>query len=237
MYKTATVLALTFFSLNALSQVPNSADITVSGRVTPGACSLTLGGGGMANFGVLSSGLVKTYQFASDPERYVSPDSEKKTLPLAVSCDSPTKMALSFTDNRVSSVSGFPDTIRWGLGTYVYPGGVEAKIGSYNIHYLTNIFVKATTASAAAVPGGALFTDGAATSSSSWVGPVSHENAYIPAGKSMAFIFSPGTSTPDRMTEIKMDLKIQLELLRTVVDSATTDIILDGSGTVTLVII
>jgi type 1 fimbria pilin len=103
---THTLLALAIASAavatpNALAQ---SADLTIIGTILPGACNITLGSNGVADYGDLRS---------SSLSQTGSTELEAKELSVTVSCDSAVRFAMQGVDNTGDSsfVTG-----RYGLG-------------------------------------------------------------------------------------------------------------------------
>lgn len=127
-FKKLSLAAGVFGSLMATAfaaQAGTSATMTITGIVTPSACSVALSGGGILDFGPVhvdalpSSG---TYTMAP------------KTIDTVVDCqDAEQGVALSFVDNRINTVATHTDegttaTTAFGLGT-----AEGIKIGSYGI--------------------------------------------------------------------------------------------------------
>lgn len=210
--------------------------LAVSGTIGVTACTLSLSGGGVANFGALTAHDVQTAPVTDDlgVSRYVV--GITKTVTMTVLCPTAAKVALSFVDNRATSASpsAAVNIYRLGLGTYTVPGGVAANIGSYYL-YAPTINVKATAAAVAAAPASRLYTAGAASSTSIWHKAADSETNYIAVGNSLGFATTATSTTPDSLVSIVGDLDMRIELLTATVNSATTTITLDGSTTVTLV--
>lgn len=236
MFKKLLITAAVLASAAAHAQVAGSAGFTVTGSIVPGPCALTLSGSGIAAYGTLSTAQLKSNTLLPNPPRYAMPASANKKLNLSVVCTTPSKVALEFVDNRVASVDGFVDSVRWGLGTYTPAGGTAQKIGSYNINY-TNTTIKATSASVAVAPGKSMFMTGEASAGGTWTAPLINEAAYLPPGKSLGLAALAAATTPDSVAEIKMEMSFSIEPLQSVVDAATSAITLDGSGTVTLIVL
>lgn len=235
MFKKLLITAAVLASAAAHAQIAGSTGFTVTGSIVPSPCTLTLSGSGIAAFGAVSSGSVIANGInGTTPVHYTIPGS--KILNLLVTCPTPSKMALEFTDNRLSSLDGNPDGLRWGVGTYTPTGGTPKNIGSYNITYL-NTTIKATPTGIAVAPLRSLFQTGVATTGGTWVGPLVGENVAIPPGKSLALAALPTATTPDSLVEIKMEMVFIVEPVKAVVDAATSAITLDGSGTVTLIVL
>jgi len=100
-------LASTLLALSALHTAPAlaGADLSVTGRIQPGACSLALSNGGAIDLGTISRKDLK----ASDKTRFLRDD-----VTLAIDCQTPTKVAIKAINNRENVVDrGEP---AYGLG-------------------------------------------------------------------------------------------------------------------------
>lgn len=236
MFKKLLVTAAVLASAAAQAQIAGSVGFTVTGTIVPSPCALTLSGNGIAAFGTLSTAHIKSGTSISSPDRYLTNVSEAKKLTLSVICSTPSKVALEFEDNRISSTSGVADSVRWGLGNYTPAGGAAQKIGAYTVNF-SNTTIKATTASPAIVAAKIMYMTGAATAAGTWSAPLTNEASFLPPGKSLGLAALAAATTPDSLAEIKMEMSIGLEPLKSVVDTATSSITLDGSGTVTLIVL
>ena len=215
-----------------------TASVTVSGSITPGTCTMSLGGGGAAAFGKLDRTTVKSWPIAGVPARFLSPTPQNVSL--LVNCSTPTKMAIRVTDNRAATASPgiTTDPASYGLGTYTAPGGTAQNIGIFAIDH-SDLKIKATTAATAAAPAVTLISAGLATATSTWAAAtaaapgnpvVNFLSAY-----SFGFSTSAAAATPDSLVSIAGNLKVSIQPIVTVVDSSTTNIVLDGSATVSLI--
>ena len=111
-----TVLAL---SVNT-AMAAQSIDIKVTGKIIPSSCTPAFpSGGGIADFG--------TMKVASLNSTSVTPLTERKEIPVSITCEEDTRVAVKFTDAREASsptadipfysFSGSPQ-FAFGLGTY-----------------------------------------------------------------------------------------------------------------------
>ncbi len=96
------------------AQATNVAQLVVRGTITPTSCNLSLGGGGIIDYGTIRSGELS--QTAFNPR-------EEKTTSLSVNCGStPAKFALALTDLQASSKvtgilgAGYTEAQNFGLG-------------------------------------------------------------------------------------------------------------------------
>ncbi|QHI98724.1 DUF1120 domain-containing protein [Xylophilus rhododendri] len=222
--------------LGAQAQARSSTGWTVIGTITPSPCVLTLSGGGVADFGPISTGTIKTWPVETNPQRYSGLDANVvRSLDLHVGCTSPTRFALSFVDNRAGTVSGpAGQGYSYGLGSYTSPSGPVENIGRYVVSF-TKLVVKATTSADAIAPQGAFLTDGAATAASTWTRATGNDDIFLPSGKSLGFTSLPVDTAPGALADVSGPIDFSFEPLQAVVDGATSDILLDGSATITLI--
>lgn len=96
------------------AQATNVAQLVVRGTITPAACNLSLGGGGIIDYGTIRSGELS--QTAFNPR-------EEKTTSVAVNCGTtPAKFALALTDlqagSKVTGIlgTGYTEAQNFGLG-------------------------------------------------------------------------------------------------------------------------
>ena len=106
-----------------------SIDIKVTGKILPSSCTPAFpSGGGIADFG--------TMKVASLNSTSVTPLTETKEIPVTITCEEATRVAVKFTDSRDDSsptesikmgngFSGSPNSV-FGLGMYN-----DKKIGAY----------------------------------------------------------------------------------------------------------
>ncbi|MCU6252347.1 DUF1120 domain-containing protein [Enterobacter cloacae] len=106
-----------------------SIDIKVTGKILPSSCTPAFpSGGGVADFG--------TMKVASLNSTSMTPLTEMKEIPVAITCEEATRVAVKFTDSRDDSsptenvvmgngFTGSPSTV-FGLGMYN-----DKKIGAY----------------------------------------------------------------------------------------------------------
>ncbi|WP_223450544.1 MULTISPECIES: DUF1120 domain-containing protein [unclassified Pseudomonas] len=98
----------------------SSTDLTVTGLITPNACTPTLSDGGIVDHGKLS---------AKDLHLDKPTPLPTKTLQLAVNCDAATAFRLLPTDNRLGTVGANHD---FGLG---FING-DQKLGSFYVRFM-----------------------------------------------------------------------------------------------------
>ncbi|CAI8943417.1 Protein GltF [Pseudomonas sp. IT-P44] len=99
----------------------SSTDLTVTGLITPNACTPTLSGGGLVDHGKFS---------AKDLNQDNPTPLPDETLQLAVNCDAPNAFRLIPTDNRFGTGDG---NYNFGLG---HINGNQ-KLGSFDVRIMT----------------------------------------------------------------------------------------------------
>ncbi|QHI98725.1 DUF1120 domain-containing protein [Xylophilus rhododendri] len=222
--------------LLAQAQVRSSTGWSVAGTITPSPCVLTLTGGGVADFGPLSTATVKAWPVKSDPARYSGIDANvSRSMNLSVSCTSSTRFALSFVDNRAGTMSGpAGQGYSYGLGGYAPPGEPVVNIGRYVVNF-SNLYVGRSPGDSLSKFKAAFLADGAATPSSTWTQATGLDAVYLPAGKSLGFTADAFDTAPGALARVLGGLVFMFEPLKAVVDGATSDMSLDGSATITLI--
>lgn len=101
-----TLLGAMLLASSASAFAASSVDLTVTGLITPSACTPTLANGGVVDHGKISAKDLKVDIFTT---------LETKTVQLNVNCDAATLMALEPQDNRPGSAIG-STTSNFGLG-------------------------------------------------------------------------------------------------------------------------
>lgn len=235
--KAAAVLATAAaLQAHAQAQTAPTANLTVVGAITPSACSIMLENSGNASFGSFSADTVQKWTPLDGPARYSGLESKQFTnLGLTVNCDGPTKFALSFVDNKLSTVAGpAGQGYSFGLGTYQTGSGSSLNVGRYVVQY-DQLIVSPLAGTAAARPAVTLLTTGAAGPGSPWQAATGNEAIYLPSGKSVAFNTLAGSTTPGALVSLTGSLRFAIEPLKSVIDSATAEVPLNGSATITLI--
>ncbi|WP_102946835.1 DUF1120 domain-containing protein [Stenotrophomonas sp. VV52] len=116
-------LSNTLFALMLVSAAPGalaqSADLSITGNIFPGACTVTLGGGGVADLGD-----IRTDTLSHDTTTELAP----VDMSLGVVCESPVRFAFVGVDNAIDSTLV---ENQYGLG--LTPAG--EKIGGADIRF------------------------------------------------------------------------------------------------------
>jgi type 1 fimbria pilin len=121
MKKSLSTLCVALLLGGASSAFASSTDLTVTGIITPAACTPNLAGGGVVDFGKIS---------AKDLNPTASTRLPVRTIELTVKCDAATQVALQLADMRAGSASR-PGNDYFGLGLI---NGNE-KLGFYQLTF------------------------------------------------------------------------------------------------------
>lgn len=205
-----TLLALAISASAAVAPTASaqSADVSMAGRILPGACVVQLGGGGVADLGDIR---------ADSLNADVTTLLESVTLPMTVACDSEVRFAFQGMDNNNES-SAVP--YRYGLGM---TSGDE-KIGS------ANVLVADVTADG--VPGfGTLSADGGET----WNDSNEGGNFSLTMTDLLGFTKEPGTADgPAAIKDIQGSVKVIAQIQPTNELTLTEEVQVNGSVTINL---
>jgi len=198
-----------------------SANLSVTGTITPEACAVTLGNGGVVDYGALSAVTVKAYPATGSTNLvYTAPT---KTISLDVTCSAPTAVALNWTDNRAASKIAVDanDVSRFGLGTQG-----STNIGNYLIGF-GSLQYKATSAGTLTGPAGYLTR--AKNTTGAWTTTTS---VLVNLANAMGFKQAAADTAPPAIAQIAGNLIVYGEFSKSLVDAATSAITLNGSSTV-----
>ncbi|MNJ48387.1 hypothetical protein D3C77_435800 [compost metagenome] len=112
------VLSLSLVAALAATQAfASTVEMTVTGTITPSACTPTLSNNGVVDYGLVHAESLDNFQL---PDR---------TLTLSVSCSAETSIAVIATDNR-SGTASTPGDVYFGMGTYA-----TKPIGRYSMAF------------------------------------------------------------------------------------------------------
>lgn len=208
------VSALVFaasLSMATAALAQSTADISVSGTLTPAACMPTLAGGGNFNFGNIS---VQDL----DQEAYTSFRSAPRQL--SVACNAPTRFALRVIDGRAGT-QPIVTIDNFGLGL----SGVE-RIGEY--HLVTKSYSADGNASIDVVTS----SDGGA----SWViTPQEEFRLFNTNGANLTGIAVAGGGEPSAIGTLTADLIVQMAIAPAKSLTLTSEVNIDGAATLEVV--
>jgi type 1 fimbria pilin len=205
-----TLLALAISATAAIVPTASaqSADVSMSGRIFPGACVVQLGGGGIADLGD-----IRAETLNAESTTLLDPVS----VPMTVACESAVRFAFQGVDNNNDSSSV---AYRYGLG--LTPA--DEKIGS------ANVLVADVTADG--VSGfGTLSSDGGDT----WNDSNAGGNFSLTMTDLLGFTKEQDTATgPAAIKDLQGTVKVIAQIQPTDELTLTEDVQVNGSVTVNL---
>jgi type 1 fimbria pilin len=203
-----------------------TATLTVTGKLTPGACTVSFVGGGSIDYGDIAAASLSSSAYTALTE---------KTKSLSVACGSLTNAYVSVTDSRSANVindapmqtalGGAEGTQLYGLGT---TNGGKTNIGAYTIKMgpATTTDLAGTSTTQAAVL--------SSTDKSTW--SASSAAVFMTAGG--ATYYSTGASaagsTPVQAKTFAFPLTVKAALNNTTNMPVTSNVALDGLATFTV---
>ncbi|MBD9614778.1 DUF1120 domain-containing protein [Pseudomonas sp. PDM02] len=194
---TMAIIALT----SPLSFAASSTDLTVTGLITPNACTPSLSSDGIVDYGKIP---------AKDLKQNTSTPLEERTLTLGVKCDGPTPFALFAKDNRAGS-STFPSSVYFGLGKI----NETQNLGGYLLTMIN-----------AVADGEAVQTIKSVDGKNDW-----KAQFFMWPGQymSVAAISNPGLPIP--IQDLTLELGITTSIARADGLDLTNEVLIDGSAT------
>ncbi|KVQ28097.1 hypothetical protein WL99_28530 [Burkholderia cepacia] len=235
--------ASTAFAASSGTPVASSATgtLAVTGALVPGTCSVTLQGGGKADFGTISSASLN----ASSTTGTALPTSP--AIPMTVSCSAPTQIAFRILDNRASSLasitSGSNVTLQLNSGTVANCAGPCARYLAYGLGTVsgtnnTAVGVYSITADTFAVDGNAGIAGATyGADSKGNFGPYSQAaavQAYSQPAAYWTWVASKTATAPTMGQVFTANLYVTPTINNTSALPLNTNIPLDGSATVTI---
>lgn len=202
-----------------------AAELKVIGSIIPGACDITLGNGGIVDFGAQSKTV--TMALAQIVGHYAP---ASKSLPFTLTCSAPTPLAISVADNKSTTLSLLGDSTdpyRYGLGLTG-----SSKIGAYTIGHTDFLIVK-TAGGAVEVPAGLLARPIASAATAPFA-IAGLDAIYFGPSNALAFSGDRASLVPIALVGVKGNLVIQPLYNKDVIDKSNTEIKLDGSATISV---
>ncbi|EED99931.1 DUF1120 domain-containing protein [Burkholderia multivorans] len=233
--------ASTAFAASSGTPVASTATgtLAVTGALVPGTCSVTLQGGGKADFGTITSTSLNAASTTGTPLG-TSP-----AIPMTVSCTAPTQIAFRILDNRASSLasitSGSNVTLQLNSGTVAKCASSCPRYLAYGLGTASNnnaVGVYSITADTFAVDG----TAGAAAAtygadSKGNFGPYSAATAvqaYSQPSGYWTWVSSVTAKAPTMGQVFTANLYVTPTINNTSALPLNTNIPLDGNATVTI---
>ncbi|WP_445147361.1 DUF1120 domain-containing protein [Dyella sp. Tek66A03] len=189
-----------------------TADISVTGTITPGSCTINIGNGGNFDVGTIPASSLNRGARTSLPPAHNS---------FSVNCEAPLRFALKGTDNRADSVD------KWMVGGQEFGLGVTSaneKIGSF---YLS---LGAMSADGSVV-GSTESSDGGTSS----VGISSGAPYVYTDGTLVGFTTETGSNGPMAIQDLTGQLRANTTIRDADALTLTEAVPIDGSATIELV--
>lgn len=219
------VLAVTATSVMATESV----DVKVIGTITPDACSTTISGGGVADYGTIKANVLSS-------DNYTILDEKK--LKLTISCDAPTKVAVKAIDGRLNSLAGATEgaagaglsPISYGTTSEFYPAvglGLdgERKIGGYSV-FFSDVTIDSSSDTTCIIQ-----REGNPTWSNNYMNSAYDVNSV----SNVSWKVGTGDNTPASLTNLSGTVSIKGFINKASELDLTHDIQLDGLTTIELV--
>ena len=222
-YYVATSLLLA----SACCQAASTAALTVTGKVEPSSCSLTLTGGGSVDFLTMNMVTLHGYE-KRNAVAFVVPS---KTVPLVVTCLTATAVALNLVDNAAASKPAIDtnDAYYYGLGL----NGTK-QIGAYSVNFSN---LRVGSGGIAGSPLGYLTRPVTDTTGSWTVTSTAAASTMFSTDTSVGFRLGGAETSPAALTAISGTLQITPLILITTAEAALAAYNLAGSATLSLLYI
>jgi len=203
----------------AVARGADTTELKVNGTVRPSACVPSLASGGVIDYGTI---------LAKDVPLGTSKVLGERGIAFTVTCDAPTKIALTAIDNKHASI--VPGLIAVLSSTYTYPdnmafglGSVAGKnIGAYKINFSNTATADGTSVDIITSVNNTVW----ATTKISGINHFSYDGKFP---KSFA---TPGSLTPAAFKTFNGSLLINTVLTKGSDLPLTQEIPLDGSATI-----
>ena len=192
----------------------------VIGTIAPATCTVSLSGGGTADYGTMTTAAVQARTVENGAYNL-----GVKGIGIAVNCTAPVALELAFVDNKAAQRLNFSDTydtLRYGLGN----GSSSSVFGHYDLS-LDQVLVDGVTP--------AVWLS-APTGTTTWATTVAGGAPafYAQPGRAVGFDKVAGATVPASLTAITGSLVVVARVSKPIVDASTAAITLNGSGTISL---
>ncbi|UUW17350.1 DUF1120 domain-containing protein [Serratia ureilytica] len=231
MQKTACTLAV-LATTSMSTMAADSVDVRVIGTITPAACTPTLSGGGVVDYGTMNPNTLSAAAYTVLPEHDVD---------FAITCDAPAKVAITAINGRPNTAAGVTEGAGQNAGVapvQLFGRSANAvglgldgssKIGGYAVNVKTDTF----TADSSSVSN--IFVTGTPTTGTTWSASPTGE---IYHSGTVARYFSwaaTGTTVPAAFTTLAGKLGVQAYINHASELDLTKPVTLDGLTTIELV--
>lgn len=211
-------------------QAQTSAELKITGTITPPACTITLGKGGTADFGSFSYNTLKAN----------GTKLAEQLVDLVVACEGPARVGLSLVDNRASSkiAKADVDAAEWassattvgdpyvyGLGTVTTTDNKQVKVGGAMFGFKGGVVTVDGTASSNVIY---------STDKSTWANDATLRQ-YLSPSLTYSFVKGATGTTPVAIQNVQGTLSVVSTINKNSLLPAGQSIKLDGSATISLV--
>ncbi|NVZ22927.1 DUF1120 domain-containing protein [Pseudomonas costantinii] len=200
------LLTSLLFAAAGSAMAASSVDLTVTGLITPSACTPTLASGGTVDFGKISA-----KDLNADPAQPTL--LEKRTQAITITCDAATLVALQGQDNRAGTDWGGTGN-QYGLGMV---NGTE-KLGDFGLSW------SSLTADGVAVRSIASYNNGSTWQTSTTLRP-----------GALASVADNTTVAPMPLTVLSGDIELETYIAPTNELTLGSELTMDGSVTLQVV--
>jgi hypothetical protein len=208
--------------LSDMAMAATTANLTITGRILPPICDISLTGGGAINYGTINSSSLK-----SADNTVITPNMSgtQATTTMNITCDAPAQIAVTATDNRAATVN--PDvltgtTVLARTAAQVFGMGADSKgvnIGAFSITgAAANSVVDGAVGKLIDSPDGTTWTASAGTFSNV-------------ANSLMSWTSASGTTAPEPVTSVAQTLTVDAATIARSGLDTSVPVNLDGSVT------
>lgn len=224
------VCALAVLATTSLSAMAaDSVDVRVIGTITPAACTPTLSGGGVIDYGTMNPSSLSATNYTVLPEREIS---------LAITCDAPAKVAITPVNGRPSTVAGATEA---GGGAALTPvpllsltGAGVVGLGMSNGQKIGGYAMQVEDFTTDGATADVIVT---ALGAAGWSKNGNHYGFFRNVGTVpfQVTAAAPGTLVPKAFTTLAGKLRVQAYLNKTSELDVSSPVTLDGLTTIELV--
>ena len=226
-----TIFTLALLAVTASASAADSVDVKVIGTIVPAACTPSLTGGGVIDYGSIRANSISPTAYTILPEKQIN---------FAIACDAPAKVGLIATNSRFGSAAGgaesaygaIPSPVRLftldGIGAVGLGMDGASKIGAYGVR------IDSTTVTADGVAVDSIRADYDLGSITAWVKDDNAGIIYSPNYQRLTSWAATGTSTPVAFTSLSGQLGVQAYINKGSELDLSKPVHLDGLTTITL---
>lgn len=201
-----------------MAALATSAELTITGTITPAVCTPSFSGGGTINHGPIAPADLSATQFTL---------LNAETVQLTITCDAPGAFAVSIRDER-------PDAIPAGIETFLNaPAGAVLGLGG-STDKPTGAYTVSFAEGGQQGDSGAITPISRATSSGAWTA-LSGNQIIVNQASDMQYSWASTGTTPGAYNRVDATLNIATALNRTGdLPSLSSELELQGRATLTL---